>query len=112
MANRVRILNNTTEPRTPLLVTLQPWFPHLPLTDRTHHFPNLVEAIHFSLNYSRVDQDNILPDTIRSQFRQVLQTDDEVFNPTIVGYSGTAGPVQASVNMGPVQPPQRKGRVP
>ena len=60
----------------------------------------------------KVDPDNILPYTIRSQFRQVLQTHDEVFNPTMVGYNGTAGPVQASVNMGPVQPPQRKGRVP
>ena len=33
-------------------------------------------------------------------------------NPFIVGYNGTAGPVHASVNMGPVQPPQHKGRVP
>ena len=59
-----------------------------------------------------VDPDNILPDTFRNQFREVLQTHDEVFNPAIVGYNGIAGPVQASVNMGPVQPPQRKGRVP
>ena len=44
-----------------------------------------------------VDPDNILPDTIRSQFREVLQTHDKVFNPAIVG---------------PVQPPQCKGRVP
>ena len=50
----------------------------------------------------KVDPDNILPDTIHNQIRQVLQTDDEVVNPTIVGYNGTAGPVQASVNMGPV----------
>ena len=35
-----------------------------------------------------------------------------LFNPAIVGYNGTAGPVQASVNIGPVQPPQRKGCVP
>ena len=41
----------------------------------------------------------------------MLQTHDKVFNPAIVGYNGIAGPVQASVNMGPVQPPQRKGRV-
>ena len=42
----------------------------------------------------------------------MLQTHDAVFNPAIVGYNGMARPVQASVNMGPVQPPQRKGRVP
>ena len=55
-----------------------------------------------------VDPDNILPETICKQFRKVLQTHSEVFNPAIVGYNGIAGPVQASVNMGPVQPPQRK----
>ena len=44
----------------------------------------------------KVDPDNILPDTICNQFREVLQTHDEVFNPAIVGYNGTAGPVQAS----------------
>ena len=59
-----------------------------------------------------VNPDNILPDTIRSQFREVLQTHDKVFNPAIAGYNGIAGPVQASVDMGPVQPPQCKGRVP
>ncbi|KAL0153092.1 hypothetical protein M9458_051586, partial [Cirrhinus mrigala] len=37
---------------------------------------------------------------------------DEVFSPQFRGYNGAAGPFQARVNMGPVQPPQRKGRVP
>ena len=40
-----------------------------------------------------VDPDNILPDTIRNQFGEVLQTHDEVFNPAIVGYNCIAGPV-------------------
>ncbi|VDI45490.1 Hypothetical predicted protein [Mytilus galloprovincialis] len=34
------------------------------------------------------------------------------FDPYFKGYNGAAGPFQARVNMGPVQPPQRKGRVP
>ena len=42
----------------------------------------------------------------------MLQTHYVVFNPAVVGYNGIADPVQASVNMGPVKPPQRKGRVP
>ena len=42
----------------------------------------------------------------------MLQVHDDVFNPTIVEYNGAAGPVEATVNMGPVQHPQRKGRVP
>lgn len=33
-----------------------------------------------------------------------------MFNPK--GYNGAVGPHEAKVNMGPVQAPQRKGRVP
>ena len=42
----------------------------------------------------------------------VLQANDDVFNSTIVGNNGATGPVEATVNMGPVQLPQGKGRVP
>lgn len=42
----------------------------------------------------------------------VLQANDDVFNSTIVGNNGAAGPVEATVNMGPVQLPQYKGGVP
>lgn len=42
----------------------------------------------------------------------VLQAYDDVFNSTIVGNNGATGPVEATVNMGPVQLPQRKGRIP
>ncbi|XP_068752665.1 uncharacterized protein [Montipora capricornis] len=35
-----------------------------------------------------------------------------VFDPRIPGYNGAAGPIEGVVNMGPVEPPQRKGRVP
>ena len=117
VANRVCILNNTTEPRTVQrhehlcqarhTTTVVPTSP----PDGSHPSPphtggsNSPQSEFFS-DAVKVDPDNILPDTICSQFRQVLQTHDEVFNPTIVGYNGTAGPVQASVNMGPVQPPQ------
>ncbi|CAG2208159.1 unnamed protein product [Mytilus edulis] len=32
--------------------------------------------------------------------------------PTFKGYNGAVGALEAKVNMGPVQPPQRKGRIP
>ena len=35
-----------------------------------------------------------------------------MFDPAIKGYNGAAGPFFARVNMGPVEPPQRKGRLP
>jgi hypothetical protein len=34
-----------------------------------------------------------------------------VFDPHFSGYNGALGPFKAVVNMGPIQPPQRKGRV-
>lgn len=46
------------------------------------------------------------------EFQHILQENDDVFNPTIVGYNGAAGNFTANVNMGPVLPPKRKGRVP
>ena len=35
-----------------------------------------------------------------------------MFNPSISSYSGAVGKFEATINMGPVSPPQRKGRVP
>ena len=56
--------------------------------------------------------DNQLSDLLRIQFRQVLRKFDSVFNSNIPGYNSAAGNIDATVNMGPVQPPQRKGHVP
>ena len=59
-----------------------------------------------------VDPDNILSDTCRQDFNTMLNEYDDVFNPNISGYSGLAGKFNATINMGPLLPPQRKGRVP
>ena len=55
---------------------------------------------------------NILPEDLRVKFRQLLKTYDRIFDLDKTGYNGAAGPILASMNIGPVQPPQRKGRVP
>ena len=60
----------------------------------------------------KIDPDNILPTNTRSKFQALLQQYDTVFDSNIVGYNGAVGPFEATVNMGPVQPPQRKGRCP
>ena len=59
-----------------------------------------------------VDPDSLLDEPTRDRFQKLLLDFDEVFNPDIAVYNGAAGPLKAVVNMGPVQPPQRKGRVP
>ena len=59
-----------------------------------------------------LDRDNLLTDDTRKQFRNLHRRFDSVFDPTIVGCKGHVGPFTATVNMGPVVPPQRKGRCP
>lgn len=41
-----------------------------------------------------------------------LARNDTVFSPFSRGFNGKAGPFQARVNIGPLMPPQRKGRQP
>ena len=53
-----------------------------------------------------------LPQDIQAEFYSLMKESDSVFDPNFKGYNGAAGPFQAKVNMGPVEPPQRKGRLP
>ena len=59
-----------------------------------------------------VDPDNILPSETVEAFKDVLAKNDSVFSPVSDGYNGSAGSFKAEVNIGPVMPPQRKGRLP
>lgn len=67
-------------------------------------------SLFFFWDTVKVDPNNILPENICNQFHQVLFAHDDVFNPTVMGYNIIARPVEAAVNMGPVQPPQWKGQ--
>ena len=60
----------------------------------------------------QIDSDHKLSDSLRSKFEQLTREYDNVVNPSFAGYSGAVGPFKATVNMGPVQPPQQKGRLP
>ena len=59
-----------------------------------------------------VDPDKILPVGNQAEFINLIHEYDDVFNPQITGYNDAVGNFHATVNMGPVLPPQRKGRVP
>jgi hypothetical protein len=48
----------------------------------------------------------------QKQFQTLHTRYDGVFSTEFSGYNGAVGPFEAVVNMGPVQPPQGKGRVP
>ena len=53
-----------------------------------------------------------MPAGVKEEFRALHREFESVFDPHFKGYNGAVGPFQARVNMGPVLPPQRKGRVP
>ena len=121
VAGHVRILNNTGDPK---LIPRHEHFcqvrlTQIPTTEKVKLAPyqpippsvHMAQTILHSQGVS-VDPDNILPNNISQDFRDLLEVHDEVFNPTISGYNGAAGTFEAVVNMGPVQPPQRKGRLP
>ena len=61
-------------------------------------------------DFVHLDPDNTFPINVKAKFQDLMFQYD-VFNPKIEGYNGSSGPFQAVVNMGPVQPPQRKGRI-
>ena len=65
-----------------------------------------------TLPVTQLDPDSLLSPEVRKKFSALHEEFSEVFKADIPGYNGAAGPFQAVVNMGPVQPPQRKGRIP
>jgi hypothetical protein len=71
---------------------------------------NMKKATHS--DHVRVDPGVLLSTGMRDQFKSLLIKYDDVFNPNFKGYNGALGPLEAKMNMGPVQPPQRKGRLP
>ena len=118
VGNKVRLLNTSSEPHRikrhdhicrarPIIPTenLPPPFPDKPSPTKPH------PTLPFSDDVT-VDPDNLLSVQSRTKFQQLLREFDGVFDPRISGYNGAAGPIEATVNMGPVQPPQRKGRIP
>ena len=60
----------------------------------------------------RIDPDNILPCDVQDKFGLLHQDYNTVFRRKIQAYNGMSGPIKGEVNMGPTEPPQRKGRLP
>ncbi|CAG2208187.1 unnamed protein product [Mytilus edulis] len=109
---RVRIVNNTSVPqfiqrnehfcRVRLTTTIDN-APEAPDNIRDIKTTNYIDTTHTSQFFKQVsvDPDNLLSPDLQTQFNELLRS-----------YNGEIGPFEASVDMGPVQPPQRKGRMP
>lgn len=120
VAGKVRIANLTNEPHT--IKRNQ----HLGLVRPTYTPNDSISREEMDVTYPlhktkgptsyssavKLDPDECLSHDVKTQFQELLNTYDEVFNPDFKGYNGASGPLKAVVNMGPVKPPQRKGRLP
>lgn len=63
-------------------------------------------------NVISVDPNDILSSQMKSEFCALHKEMADVFRASYKGYNGYSGPIQGIINMSPVQPPQRKGRIP
>ena len=59
-----------------------------------------------------IDPDGIFSPDENLNTLSLLKEFDRVFDPVIPVYNGAADTIEGVVNMGPVKPPQRKGRMP
>ena len=120
VGGKLRLLNDTDEP---LLIRKNDHFCQARLTVpdpasdpspvETYPAPSMLTAPLLTPAESvSVDPDGLLSSSQKASFNSLLKEFQIVFDPRIPGYNGTAGPIEGIVNMGPVEPPQRKGRIP
>ena len=120
VAGHLRLVNDTDDPQ--LLRRNDHFCQILPVTSPADTGPaasHFTSAPRSSSQVQKYHSDSICldPDSqfspaMRNKFQDLHREFDAVFDPVIVGYNGACGPLEAVVNMGPVQPPQRKGRLP
>ena len=60
----------------------------------------------------KLNPDKVLSTDESSKFATLLEEYDEIFNPVVTQYNQKSGKCYVEVNMGPIPPPQHKGKVP
>ena len=115
---KLRIHNLTSAPRVlkrnkHFCRVRSTFVPKVPTSTQADSIPiPTPQSSEFYSDTVRVDPDTVLSEEIRMKFKDMLRKYDSVFNPCFSGYHGVSGPLDAKVNLGPIQPPQRKGTVP
>ena len=59
-----------------------------------------------------IDPDNMLNREERKEFSDINKRFDSVFSPNFGAYNDRSGRIRVSVNIGPVEPPESKGKLP
>ena len=121
VGGKVRVVNTSTEPisipRNAHVCQVVPVI-HVDCTPSTHTTQSnqsskggTVQGMLHSDPIS-VNPDNLLSNDITKRFSDINKEFDDVFDPSIKCYNGASGDIKGGVTMGPVLPPQRKGRLP
>ena len=116
--NTIRIPNLTTEPKSirkgdhfcQIVRTVGVDTQNQPIDTMTK--PAVIKEDHSAYRDVVIDPDNITPQEFKQKLECLCESYGHVFSPKLKGYNGRDGSVKAVVNMGPVMPPQRKGRMP
>ena len=116
---KIRIVNDTSEPqRVPkghhLCQIMHTTPPRLEASITSNPKPPVNKPAHLTTLHSSTININEthLDLNMADKFRALHKKYDNVFDPYISGYNGYSGDIKGTVNIGPVLPPQRKGRVP
>ena len=120
IGGKLRLLNNTEEP---LLVRKNDHLCQARLTvlesptdssstQAAEPSPEFTTSSSPPIESVQVDPDGLLSSSEKAAFISLLKEFQLVFDSRIPGYNGAAVPIEGVVNMGPVEPPQRKGRFP
>ena len=59
-----------------------------------------------------IDPNGILSAKTRSNFKNINERYQSIFNPNFGVYNDKSGPIRADINLGPVEPPTQKGKLP
>ena len=63
-------------------------------------------------NSIAIDPDSILTAKTRSDFKDINERYHSIFDPNFGVYNDKSGPIRADINLGPVEPPPQKGKLP
>lgn len=85
-----------------------------PVTPPDTPFPQ-INSMKTPTSYSAtvtIDPDGMLTSSDIAKFTELNAKYDQVYNPEVGKYNDASGRVRAKINIGPVEPPPQKGRIP
>ena len=115
VGGKVRLANTTDEPQQVrgsqhLCQAISTYSPTKTINSTSPH--STITGHRSEVSQIVTDPDNLLSAQDRQKFLQLANEFSDVFGNDLPGYNGSSGHFKATINMGPTQPPQHRGRLP